>query len=121
MLYRETGQFKTSYAADMAIFPIRQDRIALWALLALAFIGVPLLAHFQIWPLGSDYMLRAVQSDPQDSELWKLKLKLDLKAGRYEQCYRDIAALDRLQARPPSFIHLEELLPPIGMRRRGAD
>ena len=29
MLYRETGQFKTSYAADMAIFPIRQDRIAM--------------------------------------------------------------------------------------------
>jgi hypothetical protein len=24
VLYRETGQFKTSYAADMAIFPIRQ-------------------------------------------------------------------------------------------------
>ena len=43
MLYRETGQFKTSYAADMAIFPIRQDRIALWALLAFAFIGVPVL------------------------------------------------------------------------------
>ena len=34
MLYREAGQFKTSYAADMAIFPIRQDRIALWLLLA---------------------------------------------------------------------------------------
>ena len=29
MLYRETGQFKTAYAEDMAIFPIRQDRIAL--------------------------------------------------------------------------------------------
>ena len=43
MLYRETGQFKTSYTADMAIFTIRQDRIALWLLLALAFIGVPLL------------------------------------------------------------------------------
>ena len=43
MLYRETGQFKTSYAADMAIFPIRQDRIALGVLLAFAFIGVPLL------------------------------------------------------------------------------
>ena len=27
----------------MAIFPIRQDRIALWLLLAFAFIGVPLL------------------------------------------------------------------------------
>ena len=33
MLYREVGQFKTSYADDMAMFPIRQDRIALWLLL----------------------------------------------------------------------------------------
>ncbi|HWV80387.1 MAG TPA: branched-chain amino acid ABC transporter permease [Hyphomicrobiaceae bacterium] len=60
MLYREAGQFKTSYAADMAIFPIRQDRIALLLLLAFAFVGIPLLAHFQLWPLGSDYMLRAI-------------------------------------------------------------
>ena len=29
MFYREVGQFKTSYAADQAIFPIRQDRIGL--------------------------------------------------------------------------------------------
>ena len=27
MLYREAGQFKTSYIADSQIFPIRQDRI----------------------------------------------------------------------------------------------
>ena len=60
MLYREAGQFKTSYAADMAIFPIRQDRVALLILLAFAFVGIPLLAHFQLWPLGSDYMLRAI-------------------------------------------------------------
>jgi len=60
VLYREAGQFKTSYAADMAIFPIRQDRIALLLLLAFAFVGIPLLAHFQLWPLGSDYMLRAI-------------------------------------------------------------
>ena len=42
MLYRETGQFKTSYAADAAVFPILQDRIGIAAILALAFIGVPL-------------------------------------------------------------------------------
>ena len=29
MLYREAGQFKTSYAADMAMFPLREDRIGL--------------------------------------------------------------------------------------------
>jgi branched-chain amino acid transport system permease protein len=44
MLYREAGQFKTSYAADQAIFPILQDRIGMLALLAIAFIAVPLLA-----------------------------------------------------------------------------
>lgn len=60
MLYREAGQFKTSYAADMAMFPIRQDRIALYLLLAFAFLGVPLLATFQVWPFGNDYMLRAI-------------------------------------------------------------
>src|SRR6188768_4036424 len=60
MLYRETGQFKTNYAADMAIFPIRQDRIALWALLIFAFIGVPVLDLFQVWPLRGEYLLRAI-------------------------------------------------------------
>ena len=33
MFYREAGQFKASYAADQAIFPIRQDRIAIFAIL----------------------------------------------------------------------------------------
>jgi branched-chain amino acid transport system permease protein len=60
VLYREAGQFKTTYSADMAIFPIRQDRLALYALLVFAFIAVPLLARFQVWPLGSDYLLRAI-------------------------------------------------------------
>ncbi|MFV5213432.1 branched-chain amino acid ABC transporter permease [Azonexus caeni] len=44
MLYREAGQFKTSYAADQQLFPIRQDRIGLLLLLALAFVGVPMFA-----------------------------------------------------------------------------
>ncbi len=60
MLYREVGQFKTSYAQDMAIFPIRQDRIALWVLLAFAFIGVPVLDALHVWPFGSEYLLRAI-------------------------------------------------------------
>src|SRR5499427_11137014 len=42
MLYRETGQFKTSYAADAAVFPILQDRIGIAIILALAFVAVPL-------------------------------------------------------------------------------
>jgi branched-chain amino acid transport system permease protein len=44
MFYRETGQFKTSYAADQQIFPIRQDRIGMAILLLAAFVVVPLFA-----------------------------------------------------------------------------
>ncbi|MYM29196.1 amino acid/amide ABC transporter membrane protein 2, HAAT family [Duganella sacchari] len=44
MLYREAGQFKTSYQADGQIFPILQDRIALLALLVFAIVAVPLAA-----------------------------------------------------------------------------
>jgi branched-chain amino acid transport system permease protein len=60
MLYRETGQFKTDYAADMAIFPIRQDKLTLIVLLLFAFVGVPVLSHLHIWPFGQDYLLRAI-------------------------------------------------------------
>mgnify|MGYP006198930465 CR=1 FL=1 len=52
MLYRENGQFKTSYRADQQIFPIAQDRIAIGIILAIAFIAVPMLA--------SDYIFRAI-------------------------------------------------------------
>jgi branched-chain amino acid transport system permease protein len=52
MLYRENGQFKTSYRADQQIFPITQDRIGIALLLAFAFIAVPLLA--------SNYLYTAV-------------------------------------------------------------
>jgi branched-chain amino acid transport system permease protein len=60
MIYRETGQYKTTYAADMAIFPIRQDRLALYGLLAFAFIAVPLLAVFKIGFFGNDYVFKGL-------------------------------------------------------------
>src|SRR6516165_12367333 len=60
MLYRETGQFKTNYADDMAVFPIRQDRIALWLFLIVAFVGVPVLDALNIWPFAGEYLLRAI-------------------------------------------------------------
>ena len=41
MLYRENGQFKTSYRADQQIFPIAQDRALIALLLAFAALGVP--------------------------------------------------------------------------------
>ena len=52
MFYREAGQFKTTYAADQALFPIRQDRYAMLVILAIAFVGIPLFA--------SDYWLTAL-------------------------------------------------------------
>jgi branched-chain amino acid transport system permease protein len=52
MLYRENGQFKSSYRADQQIFPILQDRVAVLLLLALAFVVVPL--------LSSEYLMRAI-------------------------------------------------------------
>jgi branched-chain amino acid transport system permease protein len=44
MFYREAGQFKITYQADNQIFPIRQDRIGIFALLAFAFVVVPFIA-----------------------------------------------------------------------------
>ena len=44
MLYREAGQFKSSYETDSQIFPIRQDRIGIALLVIIAFIGIPLVA-----------------------------------------------------------------------------
>ncbi|MDQ6680371.1 MAG: branched-chain amino acid ABC transporter permease [Pseudomonadota bacterium] len=52
MLYRENGQFKTSYRADQQIFPILQDRIGIAILLVVAFVAMPLLAD--------EYLFRAV-------------------------------------------------------------
>lgn len=52
MIYRENGQFKTSYRADQQIFAITQDRWAIAALVLLAFTAVPLLT--------SEYMFRAI-------------------------------------------------------------
>src|SRR5262245_65748750 len=44
MFYREAGQYKTTYAADQAVFPILQDRIGLAVILLIAFVLVPLTA-----------------------------------------------------------------------------
>ncbi len=52
MIYRENGQFKTTYKADQQIFPILQDRWAILALLAFAFVGVPMLAD--------EYLFKAI-------------------------------------------------------------
>ena len=52
MLYREAGQYKTDYAADMAVFPILQDRIGIVVILLLAYLVLPL--------VGSNFLLNSV-------------------------------------------------------------
>jgi branched-chain amino acid transport system permease protein len=42
MLYRTAGQFKTSYAADHALFPVRQDALLLAIILLFAYVVLPL-------------------------------------------------------------------------------
>src|SRR6186713_490659 len=44
MFYREAGQFKTAYQTDAAIFPIRQDRVGIAAIVLIAYVLVPLTA-----------------------------------------------------------------------------
>jgi len=52
VIYRETGQFKSSYASDQAIFPVMQDRIFVLLVVAAAFLVPPLAAN--------EYWLQAV-------------------------------------------------------------
>jgi len=52
VIYREAGQFKTTYASDQAVFPIAQDRVVVAVAVAAAFVVPPLVA--------SEYWLQAV-------------------------------------------------------------
>lgn len=52
MFYREAGQFKSTYAADMAVFPILQDRIGIAVILGIAFVGIPM--------IGNDFFITTV-------------------------------------------------------------
>jgi len=52
VIYREAGQFKTTYASDQAIFPILQDRIFVGLVALAAFVAVPLVAD--------EYWLQAI-------------------------------------------------------------
>ncbi len=51
MLYREAGQFKTSYGADQMIFPILQDRI---------FVILAVVAAYLVPLVANEYWLQAV-------------------------------------------------------------
>jgi branched-chain amino acid transport system permease protein len=52
MIFRENGQFKSSYRADQQMLPILQDRVFMLAVVALAFLAVPFLA--------SDYLFLSI-------------------------------------------------------------
>jgi branched-chain amino acid transport system permease protein len=54
MFYREAGQYKTSYQADQAVFPILQDRIGLVVILLVAYVVIPL--------FGDDFLINAVMT-----------------------------------------------------------
>ena len=41
MIYKETGQYKSSYKSDHAIFPLLQDKIAFSTLMFVAFLIIP--------------------------------------------------------------------------------
>jgi branched-chain amino acid transport system permease protein len=51
MFYREVGQYKTSYASDLAIFPILQDRIG---------IVVIMIAAYSLVFANNDFLLNAM-------------------------------------------------------------
>lgn len=52
MFYREAGQFKTTYQADQAVFPILQDRLAIGVFLLIAFVGIPM--------FGNDFFINSM-------------------------------------------------------------
>ena len=52
MIFRENGQFKSTYRADLQMLPILQDRVFMIALVAFAFLVVPFIA--------SDYLMLSI-------------------------------------------------------------
>ena len=58
MIYREAGQFKTSYPSDQAIFPIPQDRWAVIAILLFAFLVIPIFGdHYILGPIMTQFLV----------------------------------------------------------------
>src|SRR5207245_2526352 len=60
MIYSDYGQLKTTYAADIMIFPLAQDRALFAVLMFGAFVGTPALALAGIPPFHADYVFKAV-------------------------------------------------------------
>jgi len=59
MFYRESGDFKTTYAKDTQTFPIKLDRLGYYVILAIALVGIPVLLKMNIGG-GSSYWANAI-------------------------------------------------------------
>ncbi|MEO1918880.1 MAG: branched-chain amino acid ABC transporter permease, partial [Paracoccaceae bacterium] len=59
MFYRESGDFKTSYAKDTQTFPIKLDRIGYYVILAIAFITIPVMLITDVGG-GANYWTNAI-------------------------------------------------------------
>jgi branched-chain amino acid transport system permease protein len=53
MIYRENGQFKTSYKSDMQLLPIFQDRMFVIAAIIFAFVGIPAIVGGEVYWFNS--------------------------------------------------------------------
>ncbi len=61
MIYREAGQFKTTYAADKAIFPIPQDLWFVVTVLVIAAVIIPLTAsQYLLGPILTQFLVFAL-------------------------------------------------------------
>jgi hypothetical protein len=63
--------------------------------------------------IAARHLQRASELAPGEAGIWQLKLKVDVKLGRWQAAYGDLAQLDRLDARPQWAEGLETLLPPL--------
>ena len=58
MLYREAGQYKTTYARDQAIFPITQDRWVFAIFIAFAILYPPIFAGgYLLGPILTQFLV----------------------------------------------------------------
>ena len=58
MIYREAGQYKTTYLQDQAIFPITQDRWGFLALMVFAFVVIPVFGdEYWLGPIMTQFLV----------------------------------------------------------------
>ena len=89
MFYREAGQYKTNYAADMALFPILQDRIGIGVILLVqAAVGIQDICPE---PLGQHWQQRRTGQQDLAGDLVGIHQR-DTMGGKYRRHSRFAAA-----------------------------